>query len=51
MQFLDGIQACFDLGDIDRRREQTAAQQTAAHAGAGAVEHVEQRRFLGFAGE
>ena len=51
MQFLDGIEARFDFGDVDRRRKQTAAQQAAAHAGAGAVEHVKQRRFLGFAGE
>ncbi len=45
------VEAGFDFGDVDRRREQAAAQQTAAHAGAGAVEHVEQRRILGFAGE
>ena len=50
-QFLHGIQARFDFGDIDRRREQTAAKQAAAHAGASAVEHVEQRRILGLARE
>ena len=51
MKFLHGVQAGFDFRDIERGREQAAAQQTAAHAGAGAVENVEERRFLGFAGE
>ena len=50
-QLLNGVQARFDLGHVDRGREQAAAEQAAAHAGAGAVEHVEERRFLGFAGE
>ncbi len=50
-QLLNGVKSSFDLGHIDRRREQAAAKQAAAHAGAGAVEHVEQRRFLGLARE
>ena len=34
-----------------RRGEQAAPQQASAHARAGAIEHMEQRRFLRFAGE
>ena len=43
------VQTSFDFRHVDRRREQTAAKQAAAHAGTGAIEHVEERRFLGLA--
>src|SRR5579872_2824681 len=47
-QLLNGVKSSFDLGHVDRGREQTAAKQATAHSRAGAIEHVEQRRFLGF---
>jgi hypothetical protein len=51
VQFFHGIQARFDLGNVDRRREQAAAKEPTAHASAGAVEDVEERGFFGFSGE
>ena len=37
--------------DLQARPQQPVAQQAAAHAGAGLIEHVDQRRFLALAGE
>ncbi len=50
-QLFQPVKARFDFRHIDRWREQAAAEQAAAHAGAGAVEHVEECRVLGLAGK
>ena len=38
-QFADGVQALLDLGAVHGRPQQALAQQAAAHAGLGLVEH------------
>ena len=40
-QFADGVEALFDFGAIHRRAQQALAQQAAAHAGEGLIEHAE----------
>ena len=40
-QFADGVEALFDFGAVHRGAQQALAQETAAHAGQGLIEHAE----------
>jgi len=51
VELFQGIETRFDFRGVDGWGEQTAAQKASAHAGAGAIEDVEERRFFRFAGE
>ena len=41
-QFADGVEALFDFGAVHGGAQQALAQQAAAHAGEGLIEHAEQ---------
>ena len=49
--FFQRVKTHFDFVHVDGRRQQTAPEQTATHACARAVEHVEEGRLPGFTGK